>query len=168
MHKWVQAFKYSRYISYIGLQGQDEVKQVWYRGGYSPSMSGLKISMYIRKIMYTSGLCGLFMMVRRRFRGAEIWISQFMWSMNHNISNTDAHYSVHREERLLLSNWKGSVSWCTHSDNQSLRDGSKAFEEIKKVYIGKSQLWPFISHYVTTSIAMLILSTNEGSLPSPF
>ena len=89
--------------------------------------------------------------------------SQFMWSINHNVSNTVAHYSVHREERLLLSNWKGSVSWCTHSDNQSLRDGSKAFEEIKKVYIGKSQLWPFISHYVNTSIAMLILRTNEGS-----
>ena len=72
MHKRVQAFKYSRYIAYIGLHGQDEVKQVWYRGGYFSSMPGLKISMYIRRSMYTSGLCGLFMIVRKRFRGAEI------------------------------------------------------------------------------------------------
>ena len=137
MHKWVQAFKYSRYISYIGLQGQDEVKQVWYRGGYSPSMSGLKNSMYIRKIMYTSGLCGLFMMVRRRFRGAEIWISQFMWSMNHNISNTDAHYSVHREERLLLSNWKGSVSWCFCFRKQLLFGTNTNTRSYLNKYLGK-------------------------------
>ena len=148
---------------------------------FFPIMPGLKINMYTRRrrksiytrkyvyTLFTRWLwtCDVVDCQKevQRCRDKKL---QFMWSINHNVSNTVAHYSVHREERLLLSNWKGSVSWCTHSDNQSLRDRSKAFEEIKKVYIGKSQLWPFISHYVTTSIAMLILSTNEGSLPSPF
>ena len=148
---------------------------------FFPIMPGLKINMYTRRrrksiytrkyvyTLFTRWLwtCDL-VDCQKEVQRCRDKKSQFMWSINHNVSNTVAHYSVHREERLLLSNWKGSVSWCTHSDNQSLRDGSKAFEEIKKVYIGKSQLWPFISHYVTTSIAMLILSTNEDSLPSPF
>ena len=33
---------------YIGLHGQDEVKQVWFRGGYFFNMPGLKIDMYTR------------------------------------------------------------------------------------------------------------------------
>ena len=50
---------------------------------------------------------------------------------------------------MILSNWKGSVSWTTHSGCQPLSDRSKAFGEIKQAYIGKSHLWPLISHHET-------------------
>ena len=103
---------------------------------FFPIMPGLKINMYTRRrrksiytrkyvyTLFTRWLwtCDVVDCQKevQRCRDKKL---QFMWSINHNVSNTVAHYSVHREERLLLSNWKGSVSWCTHSDIQSLHYG---------------------------------------------
>ena len=70
-------------------------------------------------------------------------------SININLFNTHARSTVHREEQLLLSNWGGSVSWTTHSGGQTLRCRSKAFREIKWIYIRKSHLWPLIPHHET-------------------
>ena len=40
---------------------------------------------------------------------------QFMWSRNHNLSNTVASYTVHREAIVAPQKLKGLVSWTTHS-----------------------------------------------------
>ena len=48
--------------------------------------------------------CGLLVDCQKEVQRCRDKKSQFMWSINHNVSNTVAHYSVHREERLLLSN----------------------------------------------------------------
>ena len=66
---------------------------------------------------------------------------------------------------MRLSTFRGSISWTTHSGCQTLRDRSETFRRIKKhaSVISIPPLWPIIPHYETTSIAMLILDTNEDS-----
>ena len=41
-------------------------------------------------------------------------MSKFMWSINHNVSNTDAHYSVHREAMIASQQLKG-ISIMVHT-----------------------------------------------------
>ena len=56
---------------------------------------------------------------------------QFMWSINHNLSNTVASYTVHREAIVAPQKLKGLVSWTTHSGCHTLRGRSKAFRGIE-------------------------------------